>query len=177
MNATQEPSALGPTPTNAQQEAAQARALRESLLRDQRLGIALLTGSFAAVVAAVLWAAITLYSGYQIGWMAIGVGFLVGITIRYFGRGVDRAFAVTGAALALLGCALGNAFVALGILSRQDAAPFIAVFSELELRILWDISTANFRPMDLLFYVIAAYEGYKLSYRQLPPSARPPAPV
>jgi len=62
----------------------------------------------AAGIGAALWALITVATNYQIGFMALGVGFLVGHSVRAFGKGVDTGFGVLGAVLALAGCLAGK---------------------------------------------------------------------
>jgi len=50
------------------------RKLQEA--RDnQNLSLGVGGGIAAAVVGAIIWAIITVVTGYQIGWMAVGVGF------------------------------------------------------------------------------------------------------
>jgi hypothetical protein len=164
-------------PTNAEREAARGAVLRDAMVREQNFPLGIGLGIFAALISAVVWAAITLFSGYQIGWIAVGVGVLVGITVRHFGKGVETRFAIAGAALALIGCALGNFLAAIGSVTREEALPLAQVIDQLDSRMLLDIWQAMFRPMDLLFYAIAAYEGYKLSLRQLPPPVQLPAAV
>jgi hypothetical protein len=57
-------------------------------LEDQpNLVMGLIGGGIAMLVSAIVWGAITYFTEYQIGWMAIGVGFLVGLAIKFFGRG------------------------------------------------------------------------------------------
>ena len=72
------------------------------------LPLGALAGLGAAIAGAAIWAAITAATEYQIGWMAIGVGFLVGFAVRVVGKGSEASFGVVGAVLALLGCLLGN---------------------------------------------------------------------
>lgn len=166
-----------PAPTHAEREAARGEALRSAMLREQNFPRAIGLGTLAALISAIVWAAITLFSGYQIGWIAVGVGVLVGITVRRFGKGVETKFGIAGATLALLGCASGNVLAALGSITREEVLPLSQVIDQIDLRMLFDIWEATFRPMDLLFYAIAAYEGYKLSLRQLPPPTQLPAAV
>jgi uncharacterized membrane protein len=164
-------------PTNAEREAMRSAALHDAMVGEQNFPLGIGLGILAALISAVVWAAITLFSGYQIGWIAVGVGVLVGITVRHFGKGIETRFAVGGALLALFGCALGNFLAAIGSVTREEALPLMQVIDQIDSSMLFDIWKASFRPMDLLFYAIAAYEGYKLSLRQLPPPAQLPAAV
>ena len=44
---------------------------------------------------------------------------------------------------------------------------FSDVLSRLDLALIQEIMVASFTPIDLLFYGLALYTGYKLSFRQL----------
>ena len=66
---------------------------------NQNLVSGLVGGAGAALLGAVIWAAVTVMTGYQIGWMAVGVGFLAGYGVRKFGQGVDTIFGVVGAVI------------------------------------------------------------------------------
>jgi hypothetical protein len=133
----------------------------------QNLPLGILGGALAAAVSAAIWAAITAATGFQIGWMAVGVGILVGLGVRVLGKGVDNSFRVAGAALALLGCAAGNlcagCFVVAGALTEASGVP-VSFLDVLTTPSIWaEIMQATFHPMDLLFYGIAVYEGWRFS--------------
>jgi hypothetical protein len=80
------------------------------LRSEQNYAGAVLGGLIGALVGAAIWAVITVSTHYQIGWMAIGVGFLVAVLVRYFGKGIDRVFGIIGALFAMFGSMLGNYF-------------------------------------------------------------------
>ena len=122
-----------------------------------------MAGLVAAAVGAGLWALVTIITGFQIGWMAVGVGFLVGWAVRVAGKGTHMAFGILGAALALGGCALGNLLAVLVIAARQFEVPLQAVFARLTPDVVWSLMEATFTPIHVLFYAIAIYEGYRFS--------------
>jgi phosphate/sulfate permease len=124
-------------------------------------------GAVAALIGAVLWAVITNVTGYQIGFMAIGVGFIVGYAVRVAGKGIDQTFGIVGAVLALLGCLVGNALAILAIVASQEGLTYSELVSQVDVPIMINLMTTTFSPIDLLFYGIAIYEGYKLSFRQV----------
>jgi hypothetical protein len=140
---------------------------RQRLASEQKLGAGIAAGAGAALLGAALWAAITVASGYQIGFMAIGIGFLVGWAVRSVGKGVDKTFGLAGAVLALLGCAIGNLLAAVGLVAKQEGIPFFDLLSGLDPNLAFELMKAFFSPMDLLFYGFAVYEGYRLSFRRL----------
>ena len=135
-------------------------------LEDQpSLLMGLIGGFIAMLVGAIVWGAITYFTEYQIGWMAVGVGFLVGVAIKFFGKGKTIIFGLSGAALALLGCILGNLFFYSGIIAREEAASFLEVlfFLLTTPAAAIEVFTIAFDFMDILFYALAAYAGFSAS--------------
>ncbi len=80
----------------------------EKLRLEQKLPFSIITSPGSAIVMACLWAVITVATEYQIGYMALAVGLVVGFTVRYAGIGIDKIFGIIGAAGALFGCISGN---------------------------------------------------------------------
>ena len=146
---------------------AQLQYVHQQLRSEQNLAFGVAAGSVASLLGAGAWAAITFASGYQIGFMAIGIGVLVGFAIRSAGKGLSSVFGVVGAALSLLGCALGNLIAVTAIVADSEGVAFLDAVSQLNPALAQQLMVAFFSPMDVLFYAIAAYEGYKLSFRQL----------
>jgi len=160
------PSASGtPAATGAARARLEAGIAR--LRAEQNLAGGLVAGLAASLAGAVIWAVVTDATGYQIGWMAIGVGVLVGMAVRTFGKGLDSAFGVLGAVLSLLGCVAGNLFAIVGLVAEQQQIPFMSVVQRLDVELIGELMGIGFSPMDLLFYGIALYEGYKLSFRRI----------
>jgi hypothetical protein len=122
----------------------------------------LIGGGIAMLVSAIIWGAVTYFTEYQIGWMAIGVGFLVGIAVKFFGKGKTPAFGISGAVLALIGCVLGNLIFYSGFIAREEGASFLEVFLFFLFSpaALIELFTAAFDFMDILFYGLAAWVGF-----------------
>ncbi len=159
-----------PTPEedgSAQLDPSQVQYLQQRLESEQNLLLAVVGGLGASLLGAGAWAGITVVSGYQIGFMAIGIGFLVGIAVRALGNGVTSIFGVLGAALSLFGCALGNLFAVTALVAREHGVAFSHALSQLDTDMVVELMVAFFSPMDLLFYAIALYYGYRLAFRQL----------
>lgn len=145
----------------------------EQLMNDlrlkQSLPLAVLGGLAASLIAAVIWAAISYATGYQIGFMAIGVGFLVGFVVNRLGNGLTSTFGIIGAFFALAGCLVGNVLTAVFVLSQLEDSSFLTVVVAFlsSPGIVLEIMKETFSPIDLLFYGIAIYEGYKLAVRRV----------
>jgi hypothetical protein len=129
---------------------------------DSNLLLGLIGGGLAMLVSAALWGLITYLTEYQISWMAIGVGFLVGFAVRFFGKGNTVMFGLSSAAMALAGCLLGNFLFYTGIIAREEGSGFLEVFTFFIFNpaSIVELFTLAFDFMDLLFYGIAAYVGF-----------------
>lgn len=136
-----------------------------NLRKEENLLLGLLLGFAAALVGAVLWAVITLATNYQIGFMAVGVGLLVGFAVRIGGKGLSPVFSVSGAILALLGCVLGNLFTIYGSAANELGLSVFEIMALVDVPMAFSILKESAQPMDFLFYAIAIYEGYRFSTR------------
>jgi hypothetical protein len=145
----------------------EVRRAMEFFRQEQNLVAGGLAGLVAAVTGAAIWAGITVATDYQIGWMAVGIGFLVGIAVRTVGKGVDQVFGITGAVMALIGCALGNVFTVAYFIAMQTGAPLAEVLTQLDVDLLLEMLISTFQVTDLLFYGMAVYFGYRYAFREL----------
>ena len=137
----------------------------EQFRTEQNLPLGLLGGFGAAVIGAVVWAAITVATEYQIGYMAIAVGFIVGFAVRMLGKGVDQTFGISGAVLALFGCVLGNFLSIVGFAAKSEGLGYFDTLSLIDYGMVPSIMIDAFSPLDILFYGLAIYQGYKISFR------------
>ena len=139
----------------------------------QNLALALVGGLIAAAVGAAAWAFFAQATGYQSGGMAVGVGLLVGGGVRVLGRGADRSFGYLGVIVSLFGCIVGSLLsLCMAVAGQKGLAP-LAVLSQVysDPAMIPAALLANFRSLDLLFYGIALYAGYRLSFRHVTEAA------
>lgn len=147
-------------------EAMQVQAIVQELRSRQNFWFALVAGLVAALACAYIWALISVTVTFQIGWMAIGIGFVVGWVVLRTGKGVSPVFGYLGALLALFSVAAGNILIGAMVLSDEYAMPLsevVGIFLGAP-QIMVEILQIGFSPVDLLFYGIALYQGYRFSY-------------
>jgi hypothetical protein len=138
---------------------------------NQSMPLALAAGVVAALIGATIWAVVTdMSQGIQIGWMAVGVGFLVGYAVQFLGKGIERPYQYVGAVCALLGCLLGNYFAMVGFAAQQMHVDFFTVIARIPLDKALSVMQDSFQPIDLLFYAIAVYEGFRFSLKRITPA-------
>ena len=156
-------------------EAILPNALKEMLPKDvlekfrleQKLIPAISAGIIVGIIGALLWGYITVLTQYQIGYMAIAIGAAVGFTIRKFGNGIDNIFGIWGAGIALFSVVLGNFLSVIGFIASQEELSFIDTLVNFNYAYFPDIMLETFNIIDLLFYGIAMYEGFKFSFRKI----------
>jgi len=133
----------------------------------QSLSIAALGGLLAVMAGALAWTIITAIVNVPTTGMAIGMGLLVGGAVRFLGRGLDKSFGCLGAGLSLLTCILGNCLANSTFIARDVGLPVTSVLAQISPGALPRLVVATFHPIDLLFYGLALYLGYRLSFRRL----------
>ena len=144
-----------PAAADREKDRERTERLLQDLRDQQNLPLGILAGGLAALAGAVLWGLVTAFTHYQIGWMALGVGCLVGLAVRKAGKGIEQTFGLAGGALAFLGCLAGNVLVVYLMVGPLPPEKVCAIL------------VRSFTPIDLLFYGLAVYEGYRFSFRRL----------
>lgn len=143
------------------------QAYLEKIKAEQNLPLGLIAGFVTAIIGAVIWASITVATEYQIAYMAIGLGFIVGFAVRLAGKGIDKIFGISAAILAIFGCLLGNLLSIIGFAAKAEGLGYFEALSLIDFSLIPTIMIESFNPMDILFYGIAIYAGYKYSFRQI----------
>jgi hypothetical protein len=139
----------------------------QQLRSEQNLVGGICAGLAAAVLGAAAWALVTVVTGYQIGWMAIGVGLLVGLAVRAVGKGMNKSFAFMGATLALGGCLLGNLLTVCHFVAAEEGMGLFGILTQLNPVSAVALIGLTFSPIDLLFYGLAVTQAFSLSSREV----------
>jgi len=133
--------------------------------RGENVFLGFLAGLVAAAVGAAAWMGITLATESHLGLVAIGVGALVGLAIRFAGNGRSMIFGLMGALLTLASCVSGEVLtlVQLSITPDRD---FYHTLIAVDLVQLTSNIFSKMDPLMYLIYGIGIFEGYKLSKRK-----------
>ncbi len=99
--------------------------------------------------------------------MAVAIGAGVGFTIRLIGKGISQIFGIWGGAIAFVAVFVGNIFSIFGLVANAQDLTLLETALYFDYAYLPELLSETFSPMDLLFYGIAIYEGYKFSFRVL----------
>jgi len=86
----------------------------DSPVGDDRRLLALAGGLAAAVLGGLVWAGVVLYASLEVGWVAWGVGLLVGVSMARITRERSRALGMWAAGIAATGLLVGKLMVTVG---------------------------------------------------------------
>jgi hypothetical protein len=127
---------------------------------------ALALGLSAAVISALVWYLLVALTHYQIGFVAVGVGFLIGVAVR-FGAGGQRGIALQLASVAITLLAMGTSeylivrhFAAQAL--AEEGYTSIPLVLPIGLMLMLVVESIKSDPLTLLFWGIAAWEAFAI---------------
>ena len=138
----------------------------ETFKSQQNLSVGILSSILVGTIGSLIWASITVATGYQIGYMALAIGAGVGYTMQLTGKGIDQIFGISGAIIAVLSCFLGNFFSLIGFVANENDISYLETLLSIDYSLVPNAIKEGFSFMDLFFYAIAGAEGYKFSFRK-----------
>lgn len=120
-------------------------------------------GLVGGLIGAVIWAVITVASGYEIGWIAWGLGGIVGFCVRAASSDHHDGSTpgMVAAGLSILSICLGKFLAAIFLVRKalgvMGVPPGVAV---LDLQIA--VFKSSFGAYDILFFFLAVATAYRL---------------
>ena len=121
---------------------------------DQKVGVAILAGSIAAVVGGVAWGLVVKWTGYEAGVLALGVGLLVAFAVfRSTGGRRGPELQVIAVVTALVGILIGK-YLSFAFLA-QDVFPGVGLLSTEMFRLFRDALHDVFGLYDLIWIGLA----------------------
>jgi hypothetical protein len=147
-------------------------AIAEKLIAEQNFAAALVAGAIATLFAAVAYGIVVATWGFSYGFMAAGIGVVVGLSMGLPGRGITRKFSVVAAAYTLIGCVLGNLVLRIVNMSEASATSPLDVIQGSSLSALAQWSVAGLTLIHLVFWFVAVAAAVFLAKRPLSRSQR-----
>jgi hypothetical protein len=122
------------------------------------IGLGLAAAFVAAVVAAGVYGGVIGLTKREIGWAAVGVGFLIGLAAGRLG-GRNPVLPVASAVLSLGAVYLGQLVGEAMLIADQVKVGFSEVFFQ-HLSVVQEAWKADADPLTFLFFAIAAYVAF-----------------
>ncbi len=146
--------------------------LADKLISEQNFAAAVIVGAVATILAAAAYGIIVATWAFSYGFVAAGVGIVIGLSMQFLGRGISMKFAVVAMVYAITGCVLGNLFRVIIELAQANATSPIDVLRNNSLSVLaeWSVSDVSF--VDLVYWFVAVFCAVFLAKRPLSRSER-----
>jgi hypothetical protein len=136
--------------------------------REVRSGVfvtAALAGLVAAIVGAVVWGLIVRWTDYEVGFVAWGIGFIVGTAVVLGAQGARGVpLQIIAVVLAAVGVVLGKylAFVWIGQDELDKAGIELPLFSKDTVDLFWDAKSDIWSGWDLLWAGLAVVTAFRI---------------
>jgi len=133
----------------------------------------LLAGAGVAVLGAILWAVVVYLSKYEIGLLAVVIGYGVGYTVHRVGGVATQRTAIIAAVLAGVGILLGFVLTTIAAVAQTFDLGFFEVVSRTTDNGLWGtVLSSSVSGLDWFFLAIGAFSAWRLVAQQRRPVRR-----
>ncbi|MGW0966989.1 hypothetical protein [Streptomyces sp. NPDC002516] len=129
----------------------------------ENFALGLVAAIGAGVVSAILYGLVTGLTKHEIGYAAVGVGFLVGIAAGRVG-GRSQTLPVASVIVSVAGIYLGQLIGEAMIIAKHFDVGFNEVFFS-HLDVVQENWKGNANPLTFVFFAIAAYVAFQSSRR------------
>lgn len=129
-------------------------------------------GLLAAVVCGALWALIVRLTDYEIGYMALGLGFVVGVAVVLFARGRrGRGLQIVAAGASVFGIIVAKYFIFVYVLQQvvlkqggPESAARVTYVSTKVMQLFLSSLKAMASPYDALWVFLAVAIAWKIPH-------------
>ena len=153
-----------------------AEAAFEEESREPKVPLALLLGLVAAVVGCVLWYAVVVITNYELGIVAIAIGWLVGSAVS-IGAGRKRGLIlqIMAVLITLVALLFSEYLIVRHFVVRNLAEEgYTGIPLIMEPAVMWELIVEGIKasPTSLLFWAIALWQAFvtpmKRAFRKVP---------
>lgn len=131
----------------------------------------ILVGALAGALATAIWYAVVVITGWQVGLVAIAVGWLVGQGVMLGARGrVSMALVAASGLLALLALAVSEYLILFHFITQLMGTEGANLIQPIDFMATLVIESLLADPLTLLFWVIALFQAVAIPYRALRPT-------
>lgn len=145
-----------------------AAQVQAELAAEQQTGarfpLALAGGAAGALVGAIVWAVIVVATNYEIGYVAVLVGYLAGLGVKLgAGKGRSQTLQIAAAAMAVFGLVIAKYFIlAHFVISGPGAELGLGYFSPQLFMLFVENIGSSLSPFDLLWIAFALMTAWRI---------------
>ncbi len=141
--------------------------LAQKLISEQNFAAAVIVGAVATVLAAAAYGITVAIWPFSYGFVAAGIGIVIGLSMRFLGRGISTKFAVVATVYTITGCVLGNLFRVIVAQAAGSATSPIDVLRNHAFSVLAERSVSYYSLVDLVYLFVAVFCATFLAKRTL----------
>ncbi|MCC5946003.1 MAG: hypothetical protein JJT94_13815 [Bernardetiaceae bacterium] len=133
----------------------------------QNLLLGIVGGVIAMIIGVVLWAESSLWvSEHRYAYMSILLGLLVGLGVRFLGKGHSVNFGIVAVLLVIIGSFVGNIFSALAPIADAFGMNYLEIMTSFDFQYLLGFLQDRFVYPDIAFYALAIFFAYRFSFKK-----------
>lgn len=136
----------------------------EKLNSESRTGLGIIFGLLLGVIGAILWAVVVKVTGYNIGIVAIGVGYLVSEGFVRTGRGTKKSIGIIAGVIALISIFLGEMLTMIVLIAEYWDMSILEAVQNMYISKLPMLVIESTEPISIVFYLIAVRYAYQRSF-------------
>lgn len=155
----QMPKAAAAAPVAAVQPRPIIAAKRPGPSKAVRMIGALIGGGIAALVGGFIWGATASASGYEVGWLAWGIGLATGLGAVLGGRGSDGNIGTIAVICAVAGIFIGKVVMVAGLISKEPDEVARQILNQLS---FFDLLKATLSFYDIIWFVLAVGTAWRI---------------
>lgn len=152
------------------------RAIEEKIARlaravhnAQNFPGALIGGVLGVVVGVLLWALVASWARQTAPWMALGVGAVCGLAVRWLGHGIDLRFGLLSAICSIAGCLAGSLLAGAVVVAQNLDLSLLDLTATPNQHVAAAVVKMALDWMLAIFSVVSAYLSFRLAFRSLSP--------
>lgn len=127
---------------------------------------AILAGLLSGIACSTIWALLSVLTGYQFSIIAIGVGIVIGMTVRATGKSTSMVFGIIAVFISLLSFVFGDFLCNIGFLAKEENLPYFYTLRSFDWRYFFELAFAAMDLMSIVFYLIGASTAFSFVTRK-----------
>ncbi|KAB1065995.1 inorganic phosphate transporter [Salibacter halophilus] len=139
----------------------------DRLIDEQNWDKAVIAGAVVALLGSVLWGVFAYAFGMMLSITAAVIGFLISLTVRKFGKGIEKKFTYLSIAFSLISLIIGHMLAIVFFTASQSDLSVLEVLSSLGFTGLVIGYFASFSLPMIFFYVAAIISSFYVSERKI----------
>jgi len=144
---------------------AQKPFIHTSLSPDANFQLAAIGGTIAALISSFIWAEFTMMLDQQYAFFSIIVGVIVGLAVRFAGRGNSLRYGMLAIGLMAVGVVLGSFLGSMSILLSDLHLNLETASRIFNLKFFTNLALANFQVHDMFFYGVSMFCAFFLALK------------